>query len=168
MASHWGNRTLRTQEEIDNYKEHECFRPWSLAIWMDGKVKLEVVEHNRFFKEHDDRPNNPPWGESYIRTIGFLLWVDIPSIPEDVLIEKFKYTIQHSEVNREYHFEECLDNIRIDRTYNNGVVLSWCDNEHNPEWVCYEVKSDLYKMVVRLVEEYAPEVAKAEKKKKKR
>ena len=162
MASHWGNRTLRTQEEIDNYKEHECFRPWKVANWMDGKVKLEVVEHNKFFKDYDKL--NKFWEEAYTRTIGFLLWVNIPEIPEDVLIDKFKHTIQYSDVNYEYYFEECLNNVKIDRTYHNGIILSWCESEHNPEWVCYQMSTDLYRMMLRLAEEYAPTLAKAEKK----
>ena len=163
-ASHWGSKILRTQEEIDNYKEHECFRPWKLSSWMNDKVRLEVVEHDRYFKEYDNL--NKFWEESYIRTIGFLLWVDIPEIPENVLIEKFKDAVQHSDVNREFFFEECLNNVKVERTYHNGIILSWCENEHNPEWVSYQMSTDLYRMMLRLAEEYAPELAKAERKKK--
>ena len=160
----WLSRTLRTQEEIDNYKEHDCFKPWKVSNWMDGKVKLEVVEHDRFFKYHDEHPNNPPWSEAYTRTIGFLLWVNIPEIPEDVLIQEFKYTIQHSEVNYKYHEDTCLDNVDVSRTYHNGIILSWCESEHNPEWVCYQMSTDLYRMVLRLAEKYVPQLAKAERK----
>lgn len=159
----WLSRTLKTQEEIDNYKEHECFRPWSMAVWMDGKVKMEVVEHDRFFKYHDEHPNNPPWSEAYTRTIGFLLWVNIPEIPEDVLIQEFKNTVQHSSVN-EYYRDTCLEDVQIDRTYRNGIILSWCENKHNPEWVCHEMMTDLYRMMLRLADKYVPQLAKIERK----
>ena len=159
----WLSKTLHTQEEIDNYKEHECFKPWRVSIWMDGKVKLEVVEYDRFFKQHDEHPNNPPWGEVYERTIGFLLWVNIPEIPEDVLIDEFKRTIQYSDVNK-YYRDECLDAVSISRTYHNGTILSWCEHEHNPEWVSYEMGNDLYRMMFRLTDKYAPQLAKIERK----
>ena len=161
----WLSKTLRTQEEIDNYKEHECFRPWSLSHWASGKVRLEVVEYDRFFKQHDEHPNNPPWGEVYTRTIGFLLWVDIPEIPEDVLIQSFKDTIQHSDVNK-YYRDTCLETVQINRTYHDGIVLSWCESEHNPEWVCYEMRQDLFRMIGRLTDKYAPDLKKEVKKRK--
>lgn len=159
----WLSKTLHTQEEIDNYKEHECFRPWSMSHWAEGKVTLEVVEHDRFFKYHDEHPNNPPWHEAYTRTIGFLLWVNIPEIPEEVLIDEFKKTIQYSDVNK-YYREECLDNIKVDRTYHNGIILSWCEHEHNPEYVCYTIREDLFRMMKRLAEKYAPQLVKKKRK----
>ena len=161
MTLHWGSKILETQEEIDNYKEHECFKPWSMSDWMDGKVKLEVVEHDKFYKDYDKL--NKFWEEAYTRTIGFLLWVDIPEIPEDVLIQEFKDTIQRSEVNK-YHRDDCLDAVSISRTYHDGIILSWCENNHNPEWVSYQMRNDLYRMMFRLTDKYVPQLSKIERK----
>lgn len=160
MTYHWGAGILRTQEEIDNFKDYEVMVPISKANMFDGTVSLDVFECDKYTKEYDEA--NKYYHKVYSRTIGFIVWVNIKEIPAEVLEEEFRRTIQFSTVNQ-YHRETCLANVCIKKTYDGSVVLSWAESEHNPEWVAYEVKRDIYRMLLRVTNKYAPALAKAER-----
>ena len=160
MANQWSAGILRTQEAIDNYKDHEEIIPISKSTCFDGKVSLDVFECDKYTKEYDNA--NKFWHGVYARTTGFILWVRVKEVPREVLEEEFRRTIQSSTVNQ-YQRDTCLSNICVKQTYDGDIVLSWAECEHNPEWVAYEVKRDIYRMLLRVMDKYAPALAKAER-----